>query len=123
MQGLQSIDRARRGASGLLNARVAEDHCRLGTMFLECACKIVRVADVSKTITGRIETLTVRDDKPICNLKTTIVNANGDACVGGATTFTVPLRYPSRDYPFMAEDLPMAVGKIVEVFRTAVPAG
>jgi hypothetical protein len=36
--------------------------------------------------------LTVRDDKPICTLSTTIANAAGEVCLSGtATTYTVAL--------------------------------
>jgi hypothetical protein len=35
----------------------------------------------------------VRDDKPICTLKTTVLNEKGEACVEGtATTYTAPLK-------------------------------
>jgi hypothetical protein len=36
----------------------------------------------------------VRDDKPICSLRTTMRNARGEICLSGtAATFTVPLRH------------------------------
>ena len=38
----------------------------------------------------------VRDDKPICTLATSVRNAQGETClVGSAVTYTVPLRRPS----------------------------
>ena len=43
--------------------------------------------------TARVEVTSVRDDKPICTLATTVRNAKGETCLTGtATTYTVPLR-------------------------------
>ena len=79
--------------SGLLNALVAEDLPGPGTVFLGCEWKFTKAVGVDETITGRVEVLTVREDKPICTIKTTIRNAAGEICLDGtATTFTVPLR-------------------------------
>jgi hypothetical protein len=40
-----------------------------------------------------VEVTSVRDDKPICTLATTVRNAQGENClVGTAVTYTVPLR-------------------------------
>ena len=80
--------------SGILNALVAEDLPGPGTVFLGCEWKFVKAVGVDEKITGRVEVLSVRADKPICTLKTTVRNANGDICLEGtATTFTVPLRF------------------------------
>ena len=47
----------------------------------------------------RINIADVRDDKPICKLKTTVRNANGDDCViGTATTYTMPLKNGSAGH-------------------------
>jgi acyl dehydratase len=78
--------------SGILNALVAEDLPGPGTVFLQCEWKFVKAVGVDETITGRVEVLTVRPDKPICTLKTTVRDASGAVCLEGtATTFTVPL--------------------------------
>ena len=79
--------------SGILNALVAEDLPGPGTVFLGCEWKFLKAVGVDETITGRVEVSSVREDKPICVLKTTVRNANGDLCLDGtATTFTVPLK-------------------------------
>jgi acyl dehydratase len=79
--------------SGILNALVAEDLPGPGTVFLDCEWKFLKAVGVGEEITGRVEVVTVLADKPICTLKTTVRNANGDICLDGtATTFTVPLR-------------------------------
>lgn len=78
--------------SGLLNALVAEDLPGPGTVFLGVEWKFVKAVGVGEEIIARAEVLTVRDDKPICTLATTIVNASGEPCLTGtATTYTVPL--------------------------------
>jgi acyl dehydratase len=79
--------------TGLLNATVAEDLPGPGTVFLGVEWKFVKAVGIGDTITARVEVLTVRDDKPICTLSTTIRDQDGDDCVTGtATTYTVPLR-------------------------------
>ena len=82
--------------SGLLNAVVAEDLPGPGSVFLGVEWRFVKAVPVGETITARVEVLTVRDDKPICTLATTVRNASGDACLTGtAVTWTAPLRVPS----------------------------
>lgn len=78
--------------SGLLNALVAEDLPGPGTVFLGVEWKFVRAVGIGEEIVARAEVISVRDDKPICELATTIVNAAGEPCLTGkATTYTVPL--------------------------------
>ena len=78
--------------TGLLNAVVAEDLPGPGTVFLETHWKFLKAVKVGDTITARVEVSEVRPDKPICKLKTTIRNAEGEEVVAGtAVTYTVPL--------------------------------
>ena len=79
--------------SGLLNAVVAEDLPGPGTVFLGVEWRFVKAVGVDETITGRVEILDVRADKPICRIATTVRNAAGEDCLTGtATTYTMPLR-------------------------------
>jgi acyl dehydratase len=79
--------------SGLLNAVVAEDIPGPGTVFLGVEWRFVKAVRVGETITGRVEVVSVRPDKPICTLKTSVVNAAGEDCLTGtATTYTMPLK-------------------------------
>jgi len=79
--------------SGLLNAVVAEDIPGPGTVFLGVEWRFVKAVRVGETITGRVEVVSVRPDKPICTLKTRVVNAAGEDCLTGtATTYTMPLK-------------------------------
>jgi acyl dehydratase len=78
--------------SGLLNAVVAEDLPGPGTVFLGVEWRFVKAVRVGEEITARVEVEAVRDDKPICTLKTTVRNGDGETCLtGSATTYTVPL--------------------------------
>ena len=78
--------------SGLLNALVAEDLPGPGTVFLSVEWKFLKAVGIGETLTARAEVLTVRDDKPICTLATSIRNGAGEICLDGkATTYTVPL--------------------------------
>jgi acyl dehydratase len=78
--------------TGLLNAVVAEDIPGPGTVFLETNWRFVKAVRVGETITASVKVEHVRDDKPICNLKTIVRNASGEVCiVGTATTYTMPL--------------------------------
>jgi acyl dehydratase len=79
--------------SGILNALVAEDLPGPGTVFLGVEWKFTKAVGVDEEITGRVEVTSVRDDKPICTLATSVRNAAGDVCLTGtATTYTVPLK-------------------------------
>lgn len=79
--------------SGILNAIVAEDLPGPGTVFLGVEWRFVKAVLVGQAITGRVEIVGVRDDKPICTLLTTVRNGDGDVCLSGsATTYTVPLK-------------------------------
>jgi acyl dehydratase len=78
--------------SGLLNAVVAEDLPGPGTVFLGVEWRFLKAVAVGEEITARVEVLTVRDDKPICTLATTVRNARGEVCLSGnAATYTAPL--------------------------------
>ncbi|HVM80422.1 MAG TPA: MaoC family dehydratase [Stellaceae bacterium] len=79
--------------SGLLNAIVAEDLPGPGSVFLEVQWRFVKAVGVGEEIVGRVEVSSVREDKPICTLKTTVRNSEGEVCLTGtAVTYTMPLR-------------------------------
>ena len=79
--------------TGLLNACVAEDLPGPGTVFLSTELKFLKAVGVGEELTARVEIESLRDDKPICKLKTTIIDSAGDLCVDGtATTYTMALK-------------------------------
>jgi acyl dehydratase len=78
--------------SGLLNALVAQDLPGPGTVFLGVEWKFLKAVGIGEEIVARAEVMSVREDKPICTLSTTIANSAGEICLSGtATTYTVPL--------------------------------
>ena len=78
--------------SGILNALVAEDLPGPGTVFLGVEWRVTKAVRVGEAITGHVEVLSVRDDKPICRLRTIVTNEAGDVCLEGeATTYTMGL--------------------------------
>ena len=78
--------------SAILNAVVADKLPGPGTVFLRVNWNFrapVRPGDV---ITGIVEVLSVRSDKPITELKTTVVLADGTVVIDGdALCYTMPL--------------------------------
>jgi hypothetical protein len=53
----------------------------------------MKAVGIGEDIIGCVEVTSVRDDKPICTLATTVRNAAGEICLSGtAVTYTVPLR-------------------------------
>ncbi|WP_247739931.1 MaoC family dehydratase [Endozoicomonas sp. G2_2] len=78
--------------TGILNAVVAEDLPGPGSVFLSVDWKFSKPVYVGDTITGRVEIVSVREDKPFCNIRTTVENQKGEVCVSGdAVTYTTPL--------------------------------
>lgn len=79
--------------SGLLNAIVAEDLPGPGTVFLSVEWRFLKAVRVGEEITGQVEVTLVRDDKPVCTLRTEVRNAQDEPClIGTAVTYTMPLR-------------------------------
>jgi len=78
--------------TAILNAVVAEDLPGPGTVFLHVDWNFrapVRPGDV---ITGRVEVVDVRSDKPVTKLITTVVRDDGVVAVDGeALCYTMPL--------------------------------
>ncbi len=78
--------------TAILNAVVAEDLPGPGTVFLHVNWNFrapVRPGDV---ITGRVEVVEVRRDKPITTLATTVTRGDGVVAVDGdALCYTMPL--------------------------------
>ena len=78
--------------SGLLNAVVAEDLPGPGSVFLEVSWRFVAPVRPGDQITGEVEVLEAREDKPITRLRTTVTNQNGVTVLDGhAVVWTEPL--------------------------------
>lgn len=81
--------------TAILNAVVAEDLPGPGSVFLGVEWRFEQPVRPNEEIVGRVEVLSVREDKPICRLKTTVTRGDGTvALTGTATTYTSPLNQP-----------------------------
>jgi len=78
--------------SAILNAVVAEDLPGPGTVFLHVDWNFRAPVRPGDTITGAVEVLEVREDKPITRLRTTVTRQDGVVALEGeALCYTVPV--------------------------------
>lgn len=78
--------------SGLLHALVAEDLPGPGSVFLHVDWSFKAPVRPGDEIVAEAEVLDVRDDKPICRLRTTITNQEGTVVLDGtALVYREPL--------------------------------
>lgn len=78
--------------TAILNAVVAEELPGPGTVFLSTQWDFKAPVRPGDTITGRVEVIESRADKPITKLKTTVSRDDGVVSVEGtATCYTSPL--------------------------------
>ena len=78
--------------SGLLNAVVAEELPGPGTVFLHVDWDFKAPVRPGDEITAEVEVLEAREDKPLTNLRTTIVNQDGTVVLdGSALVWTEPV--------------------------------
>ena len=79
--------------SAILNAVVAEDLPGPGTVFLQVNWSFKAPVRPGDTITGEVEVTKVREDKPITELLTRVLVADGSVVLeGSAVCYTMPLR-------------------------------
>ncbi len=78
--------------SAILNAVVAEDLPGPGTVFLHVDWRFTAPVRPGDTITGRVEVLEVRTDKPITTLATRVTRQDGVVALEGtAVCYTMRL--------------------------------
>jgi acyl dehydratase len=78
--------------SAILNAVVAEDLPGPGTVFLQVDWKFTAPVRPGDTITGAVEVVEVREDKPIAKLKTSVRRQDGVVVLEGtAVCYTMAL--------------------------------
>lgn len=76
-------------ASGMLNALVAMDVPGPGTVFMSQDIKYLAPAYIGDTLTAEVEVVSVRPDKPICELRFRIANQAGQTILeANAVTYT-----------------------------------
>jgi acyl dehydratase len=80
--------------TAILNAVVAEDLPGPGSVFLHVDWSFRAPVRPGDTITGAVEVLEVRQDKPITKIRTTVTRDDGVlALEGNALCYTVPLKH------------------------------
>ena len=78
--------------SAILNAVVAEELPGPGTVFLNVNWNFKAPVRPGDVITGNVEVIHVRDDKPITTLNTTVVRGDGKVVLEGtAVCYTTPI--------------------------------
>ncbi len=78
--------------SAILNAVVAEDLPGPGTVFLQVNWNFKAPVRPGDTITGEVKLTKVREDKPITELETRVLLADGTVVLEGtAACYTMPL--------------------------------
>jgi acyl dehydratase len=78
--------------SGILNAIVAGDLPGPGTVFLNASWDFKAPVRPGDEITGAVEVLEAREDKPITRLRTTVTRGDGVVALEGtAVCYTAPL--------------------------------
>jgi acyl dehydratase len=69
--------------SGMLNALVAMDLPGPGTVFMSQSLKYLAPTYLGDTLTAEVEVLSLKPDKPVCQLKATITNQDGTVVLEG----------------------------------------
>jgi acyl dehydratase len=69
--------------SGMLNALVAMDLPGPGTVFMSQTLKYLAPTYLGDTLTAEVEVLSVKPDKPVCQLKATVTNQDGTVVLEG----------------------------------------
>ena len=84
--------------SAVLNAVVAEELPGPGTVFLNVSWNFTAPVRPGDTITGRVEIVEVREDKPITKLNTTVTRDDGTVALEG-TAVCWTMAMPARQDP------------------------
>jgi len=69
--------------TGIFNAIVAHDLPGEGSVFLNVNWNFRKAVCIGDTINAEVEVLSIREDKPIIMLKTTIMNQDNELCLEG----------------------------------------
>ena len=83
--------------SAILNAVVAEKLPGPGTVFLHVDWNFTAPVRPGDRITGAVEVIKVRTDKPVTGLRTTVTRDDGTVVLEGtALCYTMPIPRPAR---------------------------
>jgi acyl dehydratase len=83
--------------AGLLNALVAMDLPGAGTVFMSQSLTYKAPAYVGDSLTARVEVVSLKPDKPVCQLKFEVVNQDGQVLLEAeAWTYTLRPEFEAR---------------------------
>jgi acyl dehydratase len=86
--------------AGMLNALVAMDLPGPGTVFMSQSLRYLAPTYLGDTLTAEVEVLTLKPDKPVCQLKATITNQDGTVVLEAECwTYTLALTSQARCPP------------------------
>ena len=69
--------------AGMLNALVAMDLPGPGTVFMNQSLRYLAPTYLGDTLTAEVEVLSLKPDKPVCQLRATITNQDGTVVLEG----------------------------------------
>jgi acyl dehydratase len=69
--------------AGMLNALVATDLPGPGTVFMSQSLRYLAPAYLGDTLTAEVEVVSLKPDKPVCQLRATITNQHGTVVLEG----------------------------------------
>lgn len=94
--------------SGLLNALVAEQLPGPGSVFLEVAWRFLAPVRPGDVITAHAVVTSVREDKPVTGLRTTVTNQDGTTVLDGtAVVWRDPVVAAAVPVPLVDQPTPM----------------
>lgn len=89
--------------AGMLNAVVAMDLPGPGTVFMSQSLRYLAPTYLGDTLTAEVEVLSVKPDKPVCQLRATITNQDGTVVLEGECwTYTMRPSPPGSPPPGVA---------------------
>jgi acyl dehydratase len=77
-------------AGSMFSAIIAHKLPGLGSIYLSQSLDFRKPVYIGDEITATVEVIQVREDKPICTLKTTCVNQKGDLVIEGEAVVMYP---------------------------------
>jgi acyl dehydratase len=84
--------------AGMLNALVAMDLPGPGTVFMSQTLRYLAPTYLGDTLTAEVEVVSVKPDKPVCQLRATVTNQHGGVVLEGEC-WTYTLRPPGPGSP------------------------
>lgn len=77
---------------GVVNGAMVKELPGPGAVMMHSDLKFLNPMRVGEKVTGRVEVIEVRDDKPMCKVRTTVTRSDGKVCMDGTIlTYVSPM--------------------------------